>query len=62
MDNINFDDFESEIKNNFYSDDFAYLIDLESPDVNGNSAGFTKLSSSDMFFDNPSDFASDDFF
>ena len=62
MDNINFDDFESEIKNNFYSDDFAYLIDLESPDANGNSAGFTKLASSDMFFDNPSEFTSDDFF
>lgn len=62
MDNIDFNDLENEIKGNFYSDDFAYLIDLTSQDENGNTAGFTQLSSSDLFFDNPEDYGSDDFF
>jgi hypothetical protein len=62
MDNFDFNDLEGEIRGNFYSDDFAHLIDIASPDVNGNTAGFTKLSSSDIFFDNPEDYGSDDFF
>lgn len=62
MDNFDFNDLEGEIKGNFYSDDFAHLIDLEAPDANGNTAGFTKLNTSDLFFDNPEDYGSDDFF
>lgn len=60
--NIDFNDYESEIKGNFYSDDFAHLLDLDAPDENGNTAGYTKLSTSDIFFDDPDKYSSDDFF
>lgn len=36
MEPIDFSQFDSEIQNNFYSDDFAHLQGLGRPDDNGN--------------------------
>lgn len=62
MDNIDFSDFEDIVKDNFYSDDFAYF-NLNGPDANGNVPGYKNIPTSDTFFDNPSELDSEeDFF
>lgn len=58
---FDFSDYEEIIKSNFYSDDFAHMMDLESPDLNGNTATFRSIAS-DKFFDDPDDLGSDDDF
>lgn len=62
MDNLDFSDYEEIIKSNFYSDDFAHMLDLDAPDINGNKASYSPMPMSDEYFDSPSEVETDDFF
>lgn len=62
MDNIDFSDYEDIIKTNFYSDDFAHMLNLSEPDANGNTSQYREFSTSDDYFDTPSDLDTGDFF
>jgi len=52
---FDFSGYEDIVNNNFYADDFDYMA----KDANGNSAEYKQIE--DNFFDNPSDFESQDF-
>lgn len=60
---IDFSQFDDDIKNNFYSDDFAHLqnFGLGKPDANGNFQNLFPNYTDDVFDNNDSDVETDDF-